>query len=155
MSVATELPPVVFIPERARSNGTGAVSARHRLQLVPDCGIETRASTVWPLVLPLREPARALPPLRLTRRGVAVLAAGVVLLGLTMLVIAYLSFPTGSSAARPAQSGVVTVQSGDTLWSIARRVAPGRDPRAVVDELRSRNHLADVSLTPGQTLNVG
>jgi LysM domain-containing protein len=155
MSVATELPPVVFIPERARSNGTGAARARQRLQLVPDCGIETPASTVWPLVLPLHEPARALAPVRLTRRGVAVLSAAVVLLGLLMLAIAYLSFPTGSSATRPAQSGIVTVQSGDTLWSIARRVAPGRDPRAVVDDLRSRNHLADVSLTPGQTLNVG
>jgi nucleoid-associated protein YgaU len=155
MSVATELPPVVFIPERARSNSTGAAPVRQRLQLVPDCGIEAQASTVWPLVLPLREPARTPAPLRLTRRGLVVLSAGVVLLGLTMLAIAYLSFPSGSSAARPAQSGVVTVQSGDTLWSIARRVAPGRDPRAVVDDLRSRNHLTDVSLTPGQTLNVG
>jgi len=41
------------------------------------------------------------------------------------------------------------------LWSIAARVAPGRDPRAVVDNLRSLNHLQSVALTPGQTLKVG
>jgi len=49
----------------------------------------------------------------------------------------------------------VTVQSGDTLWSIAQSVAPNRDPRAVVADLQSRNHLSDVALSPGQTLKVG
>jgi LysM repeat protein len=77
------------------------------------------------------------------------------MLGLVMLAVGYLSFPGASSAHRPAQSGVVTVQSGDTLWSIAQRMSPGRDPRAVVDQLRAQNHLADVVLTPGQTLKVG
>jgi predicted Zn-dependent protease len=83
------------------------------------------------------------------------LSAGVALFGFALLAIAYLSFPSGSSAARPVQSGVVTVQSGDTLWSIAHRAAPDRDPRAVVDDLRAHNHLSGVALTPGQTLNVG
>jgi hypothetical protein len=34
-----------------------------------------------------------------------------------------------------------TVQAGDTLWSIALRVAPGRDPRPLVDQLIADNHL--------------
>ncbi len=34
-----------------------------------------------------------------------------------------------------------TVRAGDTLWSIASRVAPGRDPRLVVDQLIAYNHL--------------
>jgi hypothetical protein len=31
------------------------------------------------------------------------------------------------------------VQPGDTLWTIATEVAPDRDPRPVVDALRSAN----------------
>jgi LysM repeat protein len=48
----------------------------------------------------------------------------------------------------------VTVQPGDTLWSIATRVAPQRDPRAEVAALQKRNHLADVALVPGQVLQI-
>lgn len=33
----------------------------------------------------------------------------------------------------------VTVQAGDTLWAIAQRLAPGRDPRPVVDALTRAN----------------
>jgi predicted Zn-dependent protease len=50
---------------------------------------------------------------------------------------------------------VITVQPGDTLWSIAGQVAPGRDPRAVIERLRESNNLTSVSLLPGQTLKVG
>ena len=46
-----------------------------------------------------------------------------------------------------------TVQAGDTLWSIARRVAPGRDPRAVVDQLIADNHLHG-DLQVGQAIDL-
>jgi len=49
----------------------------------------------------------------------------------------------------------VTVQPGDTLWSIAQRAEPKADPRLVVDQLRKANHLNSVVLSPGQTLKVG
>jgi hypothetical protein len=45
------------------------------------------------------------------------------------------------------------VESGDTLWSIARRVAPGRDPRPVVDHLIEVNHLRG-GLQVGQELSI-
>ncbi len=96
--------------------------------------------------------------LRLTRRGAVVLALGVVLLGALMLLAAHLSLgasDSGSGQAGIAPGGVVTVQAGDTLWSIAGEVAPGRDPRQVVERLREVNHLTSASLTPGQTLKVG
>jgi Tfp pilus assembly protein FimV len=57
-------------------------------------------------------------------------------------------------AAPTAGPRAVTVQSGDTLWSIASRVAPQADPRAEVAVLRHRNHLPSVDLTPGQVLQV-
>ena len=44
------------------------------------------------------------------------------------------------------------VQPGDTLWSIAQRVAPGRDPRPLVDELSHRT--GDEPLRAGQRIDV-
>jgi LysM repeat protein len=52
-------------------------------------------------------------------------------------------------ASAPAE---VVVVPGDTLWSIAERVAPGRDPRAVVDQLRRINGLPSGEVAAGQRL---
>jgi LysM repeat protein len=104
-------------------------------------------------------PARAAGsrPARLTRRGRLVLAtlatfavAGVLMaLGPT---VAHL----GPAAAVPANApAVVVVQPGDTLWSIARRVAPDRDARLVVADLRRLNSLPTADLEVGQRLQVG
>jgi LysM repeat protein len=46
------------------------------------------------------------------------------------------------------------VQPGDTLWSIASRLAPTRDPRAEVLDLQKINHLSGVDVFPGQVLHV-
>ena len=46
------------------------------------------------------------------------------------------------------------VREGDTLWSIARRLAPGSDPRPIVDVLSAANGLDAGRLVPGQTLVV-
>ena len=46
----------------------------------------------------------------------------------------------------------VTVHRGDTLWDIASRVAPDRDPRAEVAVLQRLNHLDGTALQPGLTL---
>ena len=92
-------------------------------------------------------------PSRLTRRGVAVLAGAVVVAAAALVVVAWLSAPADSAAgiatAPPAQ---VVVHGGDTLWTIAGRVAPGRDTWAEVETLRRINHLAGVDLAVGQVL---
>jgi hypothetical protein len=165
MSVAPELPPVVFIPERARTTRPTASprSDRPWLQLVPDCHVVApervidTGAPVGALIGPQSADRSALAPMRLTRRGTVVASLAVGLLGGVMLVVAYLSLPAATERAVPAAvpNSVVTVQSGDTLWSIAQSVAPNRDPRAVVADLQSRNHLSDVALSPGQTLKVG
>jgi nucleoid-associated protein YgaU len=136
MSVATELVPSVSIPVPAR----------------PARPVERER---WATVSVLRPPADApqAPPLRLTRRGVVVLTALVVVLGITLVWLARSSAPR---AADPAGAGprTVTVAPGDTLWSIASRVAPDQDPRAEVAALQQRNHLAGAELTPGQVLRI-
>ena len=44
------------------------------------------------------------------------------------------------------------VRPGDSVWDIAERVAPGTDPRPIVDAIVASNDVDPGSLTPGQTL---
>ena len=83
-------------------------------------------------------PAPAVPPLTYRRRRAA--AAGI-LVALVMAVQGLLTVVGGGSSpsAPPpipaeARAGYV-VQPGDTFWSIAVRLRPGRDPRPLVDRL--------------------
>lgn len=130
MSVATEFRPVVYIPPCARP-------------------VAERSATVTALHRPSDRSVAA--PLRLTRRGVTALAAAVGLLAVALVALAWLSAP-GAAASRSPVPVSVTVRSGDTLWSIASRVAPEHDPRGEVAELQRLNHLSGVALVPGQVL---
>lgn len=49
--------------------------------------------------------------------------------------------------------GVYVVQPGDTLWDIARALAPGEDPRAVVHNLAGT--AGGAALEPGQRIVLG
>ncbi|GAB2463537.1 LysM peptidoglycan-binding domain-containing protein [Jatrophihabitans fulvus] len=93
---------------------------------------------------------------RLTRRGMAVLAVLAAAVGGALVWLATVSAPAaGPAPAEGRAPAVVTVRGGDTLWSIAGRTAPGADPRAEVDRLRRLNHLdgaTGVTLRPGQHL---
>jgi len=53
----------------------------------------------------------------------------------------------------PAHSSAVStvVQPGDSLWTVAERLAPDDDPRPVVDALSSVRH--GTVLTPGETIS--
>ncbi len=89
--------------------------------------------------------------MRLTRRGRVLLLAALV-------AILFGAFSLGRSvseaappSAQPAQH-LVTVQEGDSLWTLAHRVAPDNDPRDVVALIRDLNDLSSSGLTPGQTL---
>jgi LysM repeat protein len=61
---------------------------------------------------------------------------------------------TASRASDPAgaPAPVVIVQPHDTLWSIAGRTSPSRNPRAVVGEIRRLNGISDYTIHPGQRL---
>lgn len=90
---------------------------------------------------------------RLTVRGRRL----VLLMALVLVaVVAVLGRPESSQAVqglevRPTLTQV-TVQDGDTLWSVARQVAPQRDAREVVGQLRRLNHLTSSNLHVGQQL---
>ena len=92
--------------------------------------------------------------LRLTHRGVVALSTLVGLVAAAIIGIAWASAPSSAGGATGAAStpANVSVQQGDSLWSIAERVAPNTDPRVEVERLQQLNHLAGVALQPGQLL---
>lgn len=96
-------------------------------------------------------PSTPHPPLRLTPRGrlvLIVLPGVLVVVGLLVAVLA----PAAATSAPPART--LVVQAGDTLWGVAERVAPHRDPRVVVAELQWANHLRDARVPAGLRLAV-
>jgi Tfp pilus assembly protein FimV len=78
-------------------------------------------------------------------------------LAIVLVVAAFLlvapGLARGDGPERPARQVTYVVEPGDTLWSIARRVAPGHDPRPVVDALVEANDLHG-GLQAGQELSV-
>jgi predicted metal-binding membrane protein len=90
-------------------------------------------------------------PLRLTRRGRAVVLAFLVLLASLASAVLF----TTASRAEQAPAGpppTVVVRSGDTLWDIAARTAPQRDGQKAVEELRRLNGLSGYGVDAGDVL---
>ena len=95
---------------------------------------------------------------RLTIRGRRVLA--VLVSAPIALALALAALSSGSAIATAEQGAVagtfemVTVVSGDTLWTLAERIAPEHDPRDVVDDIVQLNGLSGVAVFPGQELAI-
>jgi hypothetical protein len=94
---------------------------------------------------------------RFRRRRLAVLA--VVALVVVPAMAALATSPSEATSAPPAASeplldvdlsGFYLAQPGDTLWTIAQRLAPGTDPRPLVDRLAQLN--GGASIQPGQRI---
>jgi nucleoid-associated protein YgaU len=60
----------------------------------------------------------------------------------------------GAGGAGLASRSSYVVREGDTLWSIARGVSPGGDPRPLVDAIAAANGVDPGAIVPGQTLFV-
>lgn len=110
--------------------------------------------TAYPQTLRADVPIRDHGPsaVRITRRGRVLLV-----LALVSLLLAAFSFGrTATQAATEAGPRQVlpsvTVSSGDTLWILARRIAPGHDPREVIAQIQRLNHLDGPSVQVGQQL---
>jgi len=91
--------------------------------------------------------------LRLTRRGrvLARVLAVVLVVAVSLVVVPGLA--RGDGPDRPAPRVAYVVEDGDTLWSIAGQVAPGQDPRPVVDGLIEANDVRG-GLQVGQELSI-
>jgi hypothetical protein len=91
--------------------------------------------------------------MRLTSRGRAVARTLAIVLVVAMFLLVAPGLARGDGPDRPAPRVTYVVQPGDTLWSIARRVAPGQDPRPVVDGLIEANDLRG-GLQAGEELSI-
>ncbi|WP_199240956.1 LysM peptidoglycan-binding domain-containing protein [Naasia lichenicola] len=95
--------------------------------------------------------------LRITARGRAALAV-IVLAPVVAAAIALSSAPAVASDAprdsNPVSFSYITVESGESLWSIAERIAPKADPRDVITEISALNGLDGASVSAGQSLAV-
>ena len=84
----------------------------------------------------------------------AVLVSWQIALGVTQLFADPAPDVVPVSAPTPPTvlESICVVRPGDTLWSIAQRVAPGHDPRPLVDELSHRT--GGEALRAGQRIDV-
>ena len=92
----------------------------------------------------------------LNRRGR--LARTFVVLSLAIVLGSVISAKAGAgTTAAPTAPGsfiTVTVAPGETVWSLANRLASGGDVRSLVSEIISVNSLPSVDLSAGQKLRI-
>ena len=92
----------------------------------------------------------------LNRRGR--LARTFVVLSLAIVLGSVVSAKAGAGTdSEPQASGsfiTVTVAPGDTVWSLANRLAAGGDVRSLVSEIISVNSLTSVDVATGQKLRI-
>ncbi len=92
--------------------------------------------------------------LRMTKRGRAVLLTlvSVPLVAATLLLGLNAGAATGTSSSTPLAK--VTVVGGETLWGVAKQIAPNADPRDVIAAIEDVNQLQTADIQPGQQLNI-
>jgi hypothetical protein len=128
--------------------------------------ITTRATARQrPTTLPRRAvaagAARTVSPATYWRRRIAVVVLAVALVLVMARAGAALGgstpaaperHPAHSSATAASDTGRSTlVRPGDSLWTVAERLAPGSDPRPIVDALSEARH--GTVLTPGESIS--
>ncbi len=93
----------------------------------------------------------------LNRRGR--LARTLVILSLAIVMVATFAFSAGagstdSMAATPDSYVTVVVGPGESLWSLAGRMAGAGDARSLIEEIMAVNSLATPDVQAGQSLRI-
>lgn len=148
-------------PRRPGPPGAPGERGRAHLRLVDSGGVAHRPAAPAGSAAPagrLSRPDRPLeagePPLRLTRRGRALLRL-LIVIGLVALMATTALVLARSAQAESAPGAPVAyhvVLPGETLWGIASRLTPGQDPRDTVALLVEINHLPSSGVQAGQRL---
>jgi nucleoid-associated protein YgaU len=60
----------------------------------------------------------------------------------------------GGGGVQRVSTRTYVVRQGDTLWAIASRLAPARDPRPVIQAIQDANGVDAGSLVPGAVLRI-
>lgn len=114
------------------------------------------AADILPSGYTQRVRAESEPRLRLTRRGRLVfLGLPLLLLATALLImIGFLTAPLKADSAglRGMEAVSVTVQPGDSLWSLTAQTGLDRNPGDLVAEIVELNGLSSAVLQPGQPI---
>jgi LysM domain len=106
-------------------------------------------------VTPLGRTRGSASGLHLTRRGRLTVTVFGALLASVLLGLGHL--PATQATDRPSTispTSTVVVHPGETLWQIAERLAPAKDPRVMVHRIEELNGLTGAAVTVGQSLYV-
>ncbi len=88
--------------------------------------------------------------INLGKQIISILTAGLVIMVLSVLVV--LIYQQGNNYM-PLEYIEITVNHGDTLWTLAKSIAPNMDPRKVVWDIQEINGINN-RIFPGQILQV-
>lgn len=145
--------------------GTAPVRARPARPAAAAAGRPRSAPPVTPVkgarpAVPTPSTVRPIAARRSTQPGLRLTARGrVVVLGLLLVAGLVVTLATGTvsmvgSVSTASPASYVTVEAGDTLWSIAGDVAPRSDRRDTVAQLVELNALSDAVVQVGQQIAV-
>ena len=100
----------------------------------------------------------AVSPIKLTRRGRMLVSTLSFAAMLAISLVSLFGIATASAKASNESSNSTTTQivvaPGETLWTIAARVNPEIDPRAVIDQIMDLNVINGSNVYAGQVLLV-
>ena len=100
----------------------------------------------------------AVSPIKLTRRGRMLVSTMSFAAMLAISLVSLFGIATASAKATNETSNSATTQivvaPGETLWTIAARVNPEIDPRAVIEDIKALNVIEGSEVYAGQVLLV-
>ncbi len=71
------------------------------------------------------------------------------------LIIVLMFIAISSQGSKPIEYRSITIQKGDTLWSIVKSYQLNEiDPRKMISQIKRVNGLKNAILQPGQTINI-
>ncbi len=107
-----------------------------------------------PMPADVPAPTRLAGRVRLTLRGrvLVILVAALLLAGIAVLAKAATSSASGPVVG--SSQPMITVQPGESLWSIATQVAPNADPRATVQKIVDLNGMSGTAVAAGEQLKL-
>lgn len=98
----------------------------------------------------------AISPIKLTRKGRLLLSGLSFMAMLAISAFSLFGLATASAKASNDSSNSSTTQivvaPGETLWTIAARINPENDPRAVIEDIKALNVIEGVNVYAGQVL---
>jgi LysM repeat protein len=98
----------------------------------------------------------AVSPIKLTRRGRMLVSTMSFAAMLAISLVSLFGIATASAKATNETSNSATTQivvaPGETLWTIAARVNPEIDPRAVIEDIKALNVIEGSEVYAGQVL---